>query len=451
MQLSSLLGHTQEVLRTILTSPRPADSLIEQFFRARRYLGSHDRRFIAETAYGTLRHLRRSEVLLHAASDGMEAEFFDDDRALLLIAAFHLHERRQPALAPDAVGMCLKSSRLKPVLPELLRRLEGQSMPAASSDRERIGQTYSFPDWMVERLMAEYGAERAERICSSLNDPAPLTVRVNTLKSTVEACQEALRSQGVETVPTKHSPFGLLVPKRMNTFTLQAFKDGMFEVQDEGSQLLPFLIDPKPTAKVLDACAGAGGKTLEFSMLMKNRGEILATDVHSGRLEELRKRMRRSGAQNIRIREIDDLADLHRDFAGFFDVVFVDAPCSGLGTIRRNPGMKWNVTPQTVDEISEKQAAILEGCAPLVKQHGRLVYVTCTLFRQENESVATGFLERHAEFRAVDPRVSVERASMSDAAEGTWIKFLPDVYGTDGFFCAVLEKGGAGAHSPAVS
>ena len=440
MHLTSLLGHTQEVLGTILASPRPADSLIDQFFRARRYLGSHDRRFIAETAYGTLRHLRRSEELLKQASVGIESEFLDEDRVLLLIAAFHLHEKREPALTIEALAPAIRSSRMRAALLELFARLANKRLHVASGEAERLGVTYSYPDWMTERLIAEYGAQMAEQICSSLNEPAPLTLRVNTLRTTVEACRESLRAEGVETTPTLHSPIGLTVPRRINTFTLQAFKDGLFEVQDEGSQILPLLIDPKPTAKVLDACAGAGGKTLEFSALMKNRGEIVAADVHDGRLEELRKRMRRSGAQNIRVRAIDDLGDLHEGFAGFFDIVLVDAPCSGLGTIRRNPGMKWNVTAQTVDEVSRKQEMILDACAPLVKPGGRLVYVTCTLLAQENESVVEAFCRKHPVFAPVDLRPAAERLGIGDAVAGMPIRLLPHLHGTDGFFCAVLSR-----------
>ena len=181
-------------------------------------------------------------------------------------------------------------------------------------------------------------------------------------------------------------------------FSLPAFRAGWFEVQDEGSQLLPFLIDPKPNAKVLDVCAGAGGKTLEFAALMKNRGEIYAADINSFRLEELRKRTKRAGVQNVRIQEIQAIEDLAEQYSNFFDIVFVDAPCSGLGTIRRNPGMKWMVTEQTVIEVSEKQRSILHSSALLVKPGGRLVYATCTLLRQENENVVENLLVQHPEF-----------------------------------------------------
>jgi 16S rRNA (cytosine967-C5)-methyltransferase len=211
-------------------------------------------------------------------------------------------------------------------------------------------------------------------------------------------------------------------------------------VQDEGSQLLPLLIDPKPTAKVLDVCAGAGGKTLEFAAIMKNRGEIHATDINAYRLEELKKRSRRAGASNVRVREIEEVHDLEEEFKNSFDVVFVDAPCSGLGTIRRNPGMKWMVTEETVNEVSAKQRSILDGCAALVKPGGRIVYATCTLLRQENEDVVDSFLIAHPDYHPSSLDSSAARIGLTNATSGPWLKLLPHLHGTDGFFCAVVQK-----------
>jgi 16S rRNA (cytosine967-C5)-methyltransferase len=440
MQLASLLGHTHEILGIILHSPHPADSLIDQFFRARKYLGSHDRRFIAETAYGTLRHLRRCDWTVTQACKVPSSELFPEDLLFLQIAAFHILERRQPALTAETLLPRIKGSRLKDSLADVFARFENLTLPSSGDDAASIGITFSFPDWMVNRIVSEYGLDEAKAIFARLNQPAPLTVRVNTLQIEREKCQEVLRTQGIETVPTLLSPIGLQVPKRMNMFSIAAFKEGMFEVQDEGSQLLPLLIDPKPTAKVLDACAGAGGKTLEFAAIMKNRGEILAADINGFRLEELKKRSRRAGASNIRIREIDDLRELEDQFLASFDVVFVDAPCSGIGTIRRNPGMKWLVTEETVREVSVKQRAILESCASLVKPGGRLVYATCTLFREENEETVESFLSSHEEFRPFSLEAAVARLNIKNAMAGPWLKLMPHIHETDGFFCAVLEK-----------
>lgn len=349
-------------------------------------------------------------------------------------------ERRTKDLTPEVVSSKLKSARLKEKASVILSGLTAPLQVTVDSAIQRIGIEQSFPDWMVLKFVEYYGESEAEKICISLNEQAPITLRVNTLKSTVEQCQDKLRNEGIETTRTPYSPVGLNLSKRTNVFSLAAFKEGYFEVQDEGSQLLTLIIDPKPNVKLLDACAGAGGKTLAFAALMKNRGEIYAVDIHGFRLEELRKRTKRAGVQNVRVQEIQTLEDLAERYAGFFDIVLVDAPCSGLGTIRRNPGMKWLVTGQTVREVSEKQISILHSSAPLVKLGGKLIYATCTLLREENENVVEGFLPAHPDFRISDASGSAERWSIAGAAAGKYIKLLPHLHGTDGFFCAVLEK-----------
>jgi 16S rRNA (cytosine967-C5)-methyltransferase len=441
MQLSSLLGHTQELLGVIFKSNRPADSLIDMYFRSRKYLGSHDRRFIAETTYGTLRHLRKCEHHLTAALARVGDNLQNDDRIILLIVAYLSFLGKNLEITPDILLTRLTSTQTRENVALLLTNLVKPTTISAESAIQRIGIEYSFPDWMVERFIQQYGESEAEKICSSLNEQAPLTLRVNTLKASVEQCQEELRKQGIETTRTSLSPVGLNITKRINVFSLPVFRDGWFEVQDEGSQLLPILLDPKPNAKVLDVCAGAGGKTLELAALMKNRGEIYATDINGFRLEELRKRTKRAGVQNVRVQEIEAIEDLVDRYKDFFDMVFVDAPCSGLGTIRRNPGMKWMVTEQTVNEVSEKQKAILHSSVPLVKPEGRLVYATCTLLRQENEEVIEEFLMLHPEFTIVKLDAAIPLVqSVGGTSTDLFFKLFPHIQRTDGFFCAALKK-----------
>ena len=370
---------------------------------------------------------------------GMIAE----DGFLLLVATYLLSIDRRQQLKPDDVGEVLKSTKLKPGVGSILQALSAVTEPETVDPIEKIGIRYSYPDWMVRRLVTQYGDQEAQQLCESLNGQAPLTLRVNTLKTTAEECQDILRKEGVETQRTKLSPFGLLISKRINVFQLQAFRDGLFEVQDEGSQLLPYLIDPKPTARVLDACAGAGGKTLELSALMKNRGEIVAADVHGGRLEELRKRARRAGASNVRIQQVEDIADLEERFRGYFDVVLIDAPCSGLGTLRRNPGIKWVVTEETVHEVSQKQLHIIESSVSLVKSGGILAYATCTLFREENEDVIENFLRTHPHCSLESPPLNPSIFDASRFTDGKYVKFFPHRDGTDGFFIAVMKKQGS--------
>ena len=443
MKLSSLLGHTREVLQLVRDSGRPADNLIDTFFRTHKYLGSHDRRFVAETMYGTLRHLRRCEtVLLQALGAHAEGMLPEDGFLLLAVTYLTTIDHRTPINDAD-VGEALKSGRLRPLLHSILQAIPQAKIPESGDPVERIGMQYSFPEWVVRRFLNQYGEAETEKICESLNGQAPLTLRVNTLKTTVEECRKSLAEEDIEAQPTLLSPFGLVVSKRMNVFQLQAFRNGFFEVQDEGSQLLPFLVDPKPTAKVLDACAGAGGKTLELSALMKNRGEIVAADVHSTRLEELRRRMRRAGTSNVRIRRVDDVSELvdhHRDY---FDVVLLDAPCSGIGTLRRNPGMKWVVTEETVSEIAQKQLHILEASSDLVKPGGIIAYATCTLFREENEDIVEKFLGTHPDFSLERPPLAESKFDLAPFASGKYTKLYPHRNGTDGFFIAVIRRKGS--------
>lgn len=450
MRLSSLLGHVQELLTLIFDAHRrrtnharvpPADAIIDSFFRARKYLGSQDRRFIAETTYGTLRHLKRCEyVVLMSIS---RPSIPQGDRALLLPIAYLLHIERRPPQDFMGLNSQIRAKDLRQDLPELLRRLSVFTLPVANGPIERLALEYSFPEWIVHRLLHEFESAEVERLLESLNEPAPLQLRVNTLKATAEECKTRLASEGIAAVRTQYSPIGLQLPKRINVFTHASFREGFFEVQDEGSQLLPLLIDPKPTDKILDACAGAGGKTLEFATLMRNRGEILATDVRAFRLQELKKRAKRAGVSNVRIQWVDDLHELREKYQAYFDVVFVDAPCSGLGTLRRNPGMKWSVSERSIDELAEKQKSILEAAWPLVKPGGRLVYATCTLLTEENESVVAAFLKDHAPFQLVDCSTLMSRLNLETVHGGPFVKLFPHVHGTDGFFCAIMRRGKA--------
>jgi len=429
MQLASLIGHTQEVLQLIRNSDKPADSIIDSFFRSRKYLGSHDRRFIAETAYGTLRHLRRCESAVNKVAES--SSLSPKDGFLLLVVAYLVGIEKRKDVTPAVLEKHASNGLTGERLDEILQRLAKND-----EENESLGIRYSFQDWMVERFVAKFGQTETEALCRKLNEQAPITLRANSLKATLEECRDRLQKEGIDAEPVGGIPNALNLKKRVNVFGLKSFKDGLFELQDAGSQILPIMIDPKPTAKVLDACAGAGGKTLEFAALMKNRGEIVATDINKFRMEELKKRARRAGAFNIRPKHIDSLEELGKDYAEYFDVVFVDAPCTGVGTIRRNPGMKWSVSEEMVKELSEKQENILKTCAGLVKKGGRLVYATCSLFNEENEEVVGRFLRDTTGFSMKPQSNPLEGQSTAS----DFLYLLPHRHGTDGFFYGVLER-----------
>jgi 16S rRNA (cytosine967-C5)-methyltransferase len=436
VQTASLIGHTQEVLLEILKFNKPADALFQLFFRSRKYLGSKDRKFIAETGYGTLRHLRTCESRIRLA---VKEELFEEDRALLLICAYlSLSPNGSLELSSTEIAPQFRGSRVREDLDGIFSTLKMFQPTASKGKAQTLGEEYSFQDWMVERWVKQFGEEETLRFCASLNEPAPLTIRVNALRASLDVCREKLKAEGVETELVPDIPNALRLKKRINIFQLQTFKDGFFEMQDAGSQMLPNAIDPRPTSKVLDACAGAGGKTLQFAALMKNRGEIFASDVQGFRLEELSRRSKRAGAQNVRIKPVESLSDLHDKFTGFFDIVFIDAPCSGVGTIRRNPGMKWSVTEAMVTELSEKQRLILEQCAPLVKPGGKMVYATCSLFAEENEVVVGRFITDHAEYALSQIRLA--KTSSVSLSPVPFDYLLPHQRDTDGFFCAALTR-----------
>ncbi|MBI4418357.1 MAG: class I SAM-dependent methyltransferase, partial [Ignavibacteriales bacterium] len=432
MQFSSLLGHTRELLLQIRSSGKPADSLIDSFFRSRKYLGSHDRRFIAETTYGTLRHFRVCEALAQSAIGDSVTVLSEEERAVFTLMTYHVRKAGNPLPETADLVPLFQAEKQRELVEGFLSRLP-EAKVSISDPAGRFAIEHSLPDWLAKKLIGEFGLEGAGNLCASLNTQAPLNLRVNALKTNVAECMNQLKKEGLETHQTPHSPVGLTVPKRLNIFRLQAFRDGWFEVQDEGSQLVGVLLDPKPAWKVLDACAGAGGKTLHLAAIMKNRGEIVAADVHDVRLRELRKRAARAGASNVRMMLTDEV--MSRDsFNNFFDIVFLDVPCSGTGTLRRNPGLKWTLKELDIPELKEKQIHIMESHRHFVKPGGLMFYATCSLLKDENEDVVNEFLERHHDFSPVDISGYARRTDLENFVSNGAFRLFPHVHGTDGFF-----------------
>ena len=442
MKKSSLIGHTVEAYDLILRGNHPADSVLDTFFRSHKYLGSHDRRFIAETVYGMLRHKGRLEWLLRGTTN--EAASTLNHRRSLLVCLLYL-----VVFCDEEIGKLLEQCEPDPeeknLLPVVLdeaktRNERFEAAPVSDDDcTTRLSLEFSFPIWMIEGWLEQYGKEETRSMCTALNMQAPLTLRVNLLKIDVEGCRRALAEEKLNTDLTKFSPVGLTAQRRMNIFGLDAFQKGFFEVQDEGSQLLSLLVDPKPTSKVVDACAGGGGKSLSLAALMKNRGVIFALDTNAYRLEGLRKRIRRSGVDTIRVRVVE-AGQLPADLVETADNVLVDAPCSGLGTIRRNPGIKWTLTPEAIAELQVKQLAILTHYARCVKTNGRLVYATCTTMKDENEVVVERFLDAHPHFEILEPSTILRRYQLESLAQGKYFRLKPHVHNTDGFFAAVMRR-----------
>jgi 16S rRNA (cytosine967-C5)-methyltransferase len=302
-------------------------------------------------------------------------------------------------------------------------------------DIVRLGVKHSFQDWMVAKWSDQIGNE-VEQLLQSLNTSASTTLRVNTLKASREECRERLRTEGIETEPTKHSPVGLIAAKRFNTHASQAFKDGWYEVQDEGSQLISFLVAPKPGDIVVDGAAGAGGKSLHLAELMKNVGEIVAIDIDARRLRELEIRAGRGGIEIIRTTLKEKMQP--ENYFGKADIVLVDAPCSGVGTIRRNPWLKWSITESLVEHYARIQTELLEFNAQFVKPGGCLIYSTCSLFQQENDDVVDSFLKSHSTFQPINLHDQISQFDLS--SESRYLTLYTHRHGTDGFFVAMMGR-----------
>jgi 16S rRNA (cytosine967-C5)-methyltransferase len=372
-------------------------------FRRERSLGSSERRFVAETVYGMVRHLRRIDAAVAAGAKRV-APPRDEQR---LLAYLVLEQGLEPAKAAgrDPSIDWKKAAGIDAVIARERR-------PAA-----RIALASSLPDWLAARLVADWGDE-AEPLARALNQRAPMTVRATLLKTTRAALAEALAKEKLATTPGKLSDTALIVESRMNLFGLEAFKRGELEAQDEGSQALADLVDARGT--VVDLCAGAGGKTLAMAARMGNRGRIIASDVDDKKLEEMKRRARRAGVSNTRAVGPDELDGL----TGKADRVLVDAPCSGVGSLRRNPEARWRLTEADIPKFAARQKALCLRGAELLAPGGLLVYGTCTVLAAENAEVIEAVL-------AARPDLTRERPDHH---------FLPHRDGTDGFYGAILRK-----------
>ena len=431
MKHSSLIGHTIEALTLVRAGGRPADAVIAEFFRARHYLGSSDRRFIADAAYGVIRHYRlladRSQRVLGLSGAGPVG-------AVVLVAA---RESTGPDADPDAIASAIgeRWSVREMTCAEFVRRAR-----SAAGDESALPRAvrHSIPDFVAAEWAGRFPPEEAEALCAASNAQPPLAIRVNTLKGSVAVCAGALVREGIEPAPGGISPAALILPRRINAASLRPFRDGLFEMQDEGSQLIAPLLEPRAGMAILDACAGGGGKSLHLAALMENRGEITALDVDRGRLESLNVRARRSGATIVRSGLVRKGAPPPRD--GAYDAVLIDAPCSGTGTFRRNPWTKLACTRDFSLSLAGRQRELLRRHAPSVKRGGRMVYATCTLLEEENASVVKDFLALRPDFTLLNAGEILARQGIRVAAEGPWLELFPHRTGTDGYFAAVMVR-----------
>jgi 16S rRNA (cytosine967-C5)-methyltransferase len=359
--------------------------------------------------------------------------------------------RRLRSLTAQAGTNAVRSLAIGAAIRELglsLRELE----PALSADEQVWAREFKtrkptlspaeladLPDWLWDALGVALPAER-DALARSWLAPAALDLRVNPLKTTREAAQAALAADGIASTPTPYSPLGLRVVGKPALQHHPLFTSGAIEVQDEGSQILGYLVAPRRGEMVVDFCAGAGGKTLLLGALMRSQGRLYAFDISQRRLANLKPRLARSSLSNVYPVRIEDERDRHvKRLAGKIDRVLVDAPCTGFGTLRRNPDLKWRQPQTAVGELAAKQTRLLAAAATLVKPGGRLVYATCSVLPDENEAIVEGFLAAHHEFAPGNAAAELARAGIA-LDTGRMLRLYPHRHGCDGFFAAVLER-----------
>ncbi|MCX8134308.1 MAG: RsmB/NOP family class I SAM-dependent RNA methyltransferase [Roseococcus sp.] len=422
-----------DLLHATLEAPRrPADAIAAEFFRARRYIGGSDRRAVSDLAWGVLRQRLRLDWWLA----GLGAR--PTPRRLALAHLLLVEGLTPAAAARRFAGGRYGAGALEPEEQRLAQALAGKPLIGKEMPE---GVRLNLPPWALPGLAARFGPRLAEE-AAALEQGAPLDLRVNRLRATREAARAALAAEGFAPEPTPFAPQGLRLRGRAPVTAGAAFRAGLVEVQDEGSQLIAALVGARPGMRVVDYCAGAAGKTLAMAADMENRGRITACDVSAPRLAGALKRLRRAGVHNAETHLLTPGDRWAKRRAGAFDRVLVDAPCSGTGTWRRNPDARTRLGAEDLQELLTKQGEILDTSAQLVRPGGRLVYATCSLLPEEDEMQVEAFLARHPGFRAVPLARAWAEAGLPGAppCPGPHLALSPAAHGTDGFFAAVLER-----------
>ncbi|TAL01552.1 MAG: RsmB/NOP family class I SAM-dependent RNA methyltransferase [Rhodospirillaceae bacterium] len=420
-----------DLMDEILRADRPADGVVSAFFRARRFIGAKDRKAVASQVWRILRNRARLAWGLRA----------DHVTAKLLVIADLI---RADGKSVDALTGPFSGAKYEPEPMTAYERRVAERFVTTDWDAAPRHVRFELPEWLLEKFDRAFG-DQTDAELAALGQEAGLDLRANVLKTTREDVSARLTAEELSPTPTPFSPWGLRLPARIAIGTHAGFKEGIFEVQDEASQLCALLVDAKPGMAVLDLCAGAGGKTLAMSAAMQNKGRIVACDVSIGRLERSKLRLRRAGAHNATLRILEDKDKWIGRQHGAFDRVLVDAPCSGTGAWRRNPDARWRLETSNLVNLKATQDAVLEQAAPLVKVGGRLVYATCSLLPEENAERITQFLHRHTEYRPV-PVAEVWKAvlgsdcPMVNPGGEPFLTLTPARHGTDGFFVAILER-----------
>jgi 16S rRNA (cytosine967-C5)-methyltransferase len=413
-----------------------ADAVLKSYFAKRRYAGSKDRAAVSDMLYRILRHRSRLTAGLKIA--GAEAT------PRLMVLADHVLLSHSP---DDDIAALFSGGKFAPEALSDQEQAIVQRLRSVNQDHLPRHARLEYPEWMEGLLEARFG-EAFEGELAAIDERAPVTIRANGLKIDRDALRENLDGEGIVTTHCRYALEGLVVEDGKGLTGTKTFKDGLFEVQDEGAQLAAILAEVEPSSQVLDLCAGAGGKALALAAVMGNSGQLFAADVDARRLDELKRRAKRAGAHNVQPillpEEGDGRSGRLAELEGRMDRVILDVPCTGTGTWRRNPELRWRFGPEDLDRVTALQARLLDEAAPLVRPGGRIVYVTCSLLPPENEDQIRAFLERHDGFKCMEYELllpdAVSGLPASLASLPGTLCMTPATHGTDGFFVAVLAR-----------
>jgi len=390
-----------DALNLIFNEGEYADKVVQKVLRYDKRWGSRDRGFIAETTYEMVRYKRLYTEIAEVNEPFSRPDLFRMWAVWAVLKGIALPDWKQIELTPE-------------------RRIKGKFDELSKIRKFRE----ALPDWIDTLCEKALGDKLWTAEIAKLNEPAEVILRTNTLKITKEELRKTLLDEGIVTEPIKGYASALRLPERANVFVTEAFKNGFFEVQDASSQLVAAMLDVQPGQRVVDTCAGAGGKSLQLAALMENKGQLIAMDIYGSKLKELKRRARRNGAHNIEPREITS-TKIFKKLYNTADRVLIDAPCTGLGVIRRNPDTKWKMKPEFLEKITKTQKEILRSYSKIVKSGGKMVYATCSILPQENNDQIKSFLssEEGTEFSLISEK-----------------KIYASKSGFDGFYMALLER-----------
>lgn len=432
MRPSARIASAIDLLSRINAARIPMDNTIRDFMAQRRFIGSKDRTAIVERVYRIMRSHARLGWWIE------QGKIADTSRVRVLADLMFSEQATQESLENIFVGGQYEAETLSEqelAFAEFLheKTLDDSAMP------ERVRA--ECPEWAYERLSALFGGAFEDQM-KAMIDPAPLDLRVNTIKGTVDEALASLQADGVHVKKTPYSNIALRAVGKPFMGDTKVFKKGLVEIQDEGSQLIGLISGAKPGMRVLDFCAGGGGKTLVLAAMMENKGNIVATDNDTRRLEKGKPRFRKAGVHNVELRSLAEEQNRKwlRRQKGTMDVVLVDAPCSSSGTWRRNPDLRWLHYGPTLDDIKTMQSEILDKVADKVKPGGRLVYATCSLFPEENEQQVEAFIARHPDYTVLPLSEAWTGDKSSMPGTGPYLRMFPKDHATDGFFAAILVK-----------